>query len=107
MEIEQYSIVIVNLDPTVGSEIKKRRPCVVVSPAEMNRHLRTVVVIPMTTAKRLMPTRVKITHQDKQGFVAVDQIRTIDKSRIVKVVGVLKSKEILQLKNVINETFVL
>ena len=74
MELEQYAIVIVNLDPTIGSEIKKTRPCVVISPNEMNRHLRTVIVAPMTTTLKNYPTRVQVKFDDKIGMVAIDQI---------------------------------
>lgn len=106
MVIKQYQIVLVNLDPTMGSEIKKTRPCVVVSPNEMNEHLQTLVVAPMTTQSKRYPTRVSIYHLEKEGWIAVDQLRTIDKARVLKTVGTLSSKEILQLKAVIKETFV-
>ena len=85
MELKQYSIILVNLDPTVGSEIKKTRPCVIISPNEMNKYLRTIVVAPMTTNLKKYPTRIAIKTNNKKGMVAIDQIRTIDKQRIVKV----------------------
>ncbi len=106
MEIAQYNIVLVNLDPTKGSEIKKTRPCVVVSPNEINANLRTVIIAPMTTTLRKYPTRFTTFHDGKQGMVAIDQIRTIDKSRVVKVLGNLKSSEIYLCKSIIKETFV-
>ncbi|MCP2044192.1 type II toxin-antitoxin system PemK/MazF family toxin [Pontibacter sp. HSC-36F09] len=106
MEISQYEIVLVNLDPTVGSEIQKTRPCVVLSPDEINHNLRTVVIAPMTTKSRSYPTRVKVKHNNQVGWVIIDQIRTIDKVRIVKVLGSLNLSEIASCKSVIKETFV-
>ena len=106
MEIGQYEIVLVNLDPTIGSEIQKTRPCVVISPDEINRNLRTVTIAPMTTQSKRYPTRVEIKHNGKKGWIAIDQIRTIDKQRIFKNFGCLKEKEIEECKLVIKETFV-
>lgn len=106
MEVKQYHIVLVNLDPTVGSEIKKIRPCVIVSPDEMNDYLRTVIIAPMTTKSHNYPTRIKVKHNDQQGWIVIDQLRTIDKSRIVKTLGNLSSKEIEHCKLVIKETLV-
>jgi mRNA interferase MazF len=106
MEVKQYEIIRVNLDPTIGSEIRKTRPCVVISPNEMNRHLRTVVIAPMTTNSKKYPTRVEIKHDHKIGWVIIDQIRTIDKDRIIKVLGRLSKPEIKEVKSIIKETFV-
>ncbi len=106
MEIRQYDIVLVNLDPTIGSEIKKTRPCTVISPNEMNQFLHTVVIAPMTSQSKLFPTRVKVNHDNKNGWIAIDQIRTIDKQRIVKIIDNLSIREIEKLKSVIRETFV-
>lgn len=106
MELDQYDIVLVNLDPTVGSENKKTRPCVIISPNEMNYNLRTIVVAPMTTQGRKYPTRVKVKHNNKVGWIVIDQIRTIDKLRIVKRLGTLSEKELQECKAVIRETFV-
>lgn len=106
MEVKQYQIVLVNLDPTLGSEIQKTRPCVVVSPDEINDNLRTVVIAPMNSTSRKYPTRVKIKHNDREGWVVIDQIRTIDKIRIVKKYDSLTEKEIRECKRVIRETFV-
>jgi mRNA interferase MazF len=106
MEVKQYQIVLVNLDPTLGSEIQKTRPCVIVSPNEINDNLRTVVIAPMTSASRKYPTRVKVKHNGQEGWVVIDQIRTIDKIRIVKNFGSLTEKEIHECKRVIRETFV-
>lgn len=106
MELNQYSIVLVNLDPTIGSEIKKTRPCVIISPNEMNKYLRTIVLAPMTTNLKDYPTRVKIIHNQKKGMIAIDQIRTVDKSRIIKVFEKLSNSEIKNCKKVISETYV-
>ena len=106
MEINQYDIILVNLDPTVGSEIKKTRPCVVVSPNEMNRHLRTIVIAPMTTSSKNYPTRVEIKHDNKMGWVVLDQIRTIDKQRIINSLGRLSHPEIKEVKAILKETYV-
>ena len=106
MEIKQYQIILVNLDPTVGSEIKKTRPCVVISPNEMNKHLQTVVVAPMTSQSKRYPTRVEVNHNNKEGWIVIDQIRTIDKVRIIKVLDKLSTKEVDNVKSVIRETFV-
>lgn len=106
MELKQYSIVLVNLDPTIGSEIKKTRPCVIISPNEMNRPLRTIVIAPMTTSSKNYPTRIKINHNSKKGWIVLDQIRTIDKQRVIKIFGSLSKLEISKVKAVIKETFI-
>ncbi len=106
MELSQYQIVFVNLDPTIGSEIKKTRPCVIISPNEMNKHLRTIVVAPMTTKSRKYPTRIEVKHDRKTGWIVIDQIRTIDKQRIIKILGELSNPEIKELKSVLKETFI-
>jgi mRNA interferase MazF len=106
MEINQYDIVLVNLDPTMGSEMKKTRPCVVLSPNEMNKYLQTIVVAPMTTSSKPYPTRVEIKHNQTKGWIAIDQIRTIDKTRIVKRYETLTTKEVVKVKSVIKEAFV-
>jgi len=106
MELGQYQIVLVNLEPTIGSEIKKTRPCVIVSPDEMNRHLRTVIVAPMTTKSRSYPTRVRVKKQNESGWVVIDQLRTIDKQRIIKILSQLSPGEINKTKSVIKEMLV-
>ena len=106
MDLEQYNIVLVNLDPTLGSEIKKTRPCVILSPNEMNKYLRTVVIAPMTTTKKKYPTRVSVRHNKRKGMIAIDQIRTIDKKRIIKSFSTLSEEEIAKCKVVLQETFV-
>ena len=87
MVVQRFEVYLVSLDPTVGSEIQKSRPCLVISPDEMNRHINTVIVAPMTTQGRAYPTRVPCTFQGRQGQVVLDQIRTVDKSRLVTKLG--------------------
>jgi mRNA interferase MazF len=106
MEINQYEIVLINLDPTVGSEVRKTRPCVVISPNEMNDYLRTITIAPMTTKSHKYPTRVKVKYNNMIGWVMLDQIRTIDKARIIKSLGRLTDPEISECKRVIRETYV-
>jgi mRNA interferase MazF len=106
MEIKQYEIFLVNLEPTLGSEIRKTRPCVVISPDEMNKHLRTVVIAPMTTSSKNYPTRVEIKHDSKLGWVVLDQVRTLDKQRIIKNLGKLSKPEVKEVKSIIKETYV-
>ena len=96
----------VNLDPTIGSEIKKTRPCVVISPNEMNKYLRTVVIAPMTSRSKKYPTRVKIKQNNKPGWIVLDKIRTIDRQRIIKILGELQANEIQATKSVLKETYV-
>jgi mRNA interferase MazF len=87
MVVKRFDVYLVNLDPTVGSEIKKTRPCLIISPDEMNRWIRTVIVAPMTTKGQSYPTRVPCEFQGKEGQVVLDQIRTVDKSRLVQKLG--------------------
>jgi mRNA interferase MazF len=106
MEINQYQIVLVNLDPTIGSEIKKTRPCVVISPKEMNMYLRTIVIAPVTTSSKKYPTRLQIKHESKVSWVVLDQIRTVDKQRIIKQLGKLSKPEIIEVKNLLKEIYI-
>jgi len=84
---QRFDVFLVNLDPTMGSEIMKTRPGLIISPDEMNRHIRTVIVAPMTTAGKNYPTRISCTFQNKKGQIVLDQIRTIDKARFIKKLG--------------------
>jgi mRNA interferase MazF len=106
MDLIQYQIVLVNLDPTIGSEIKKTRPCVIISPDEMNKHLNTVIIAPMTSQSKKYPTRIEVKHDNKIGWIVLDQIRTIDKQRIVKTLDKLTDSEIEQVKMTIKELLV-
>jgi mRNA interferase MazF len=106
MNLEQYQIVVVNLDPTVGSEIRKTRPCLIVSPDEMNDNLKTVVIAPITSQSRNYPSRVEFTFEGAQNWIVLDQIRTIDKSRVLKIIDDLPQTIALEVKAVIKEMFV-
>lgn len=106
MELKQYQIILVNLDPTIGSEMKKTRPCVIISPNEMNKYLQTIIVAPMTTNAKHYPTRVEVKHNSKKGWIAIDQIRIIDRKRAIKVLGELSAKEFNKVKATIKEAYV-
>ncbi len=106
MELKQYSIVLVNLDPTIGHEIKKTRPCVIVSPDEMNKFLQTIVIAPLTSRSKPYPTRVEVKHNSSKGWIVLDQIRTVDRKRVIKIYESLNQHEILTIKAKIKETFV-
>jgi pemK family protein len=106
MEVKQYKVVLVNLDPTLGSEVKKTRPCLVISPDEMNKHLNTIIIAPITSSSKPYPTRIEIKGKNTKGWVMIDQIRTIDKQRITKVSNSVSENEIMEIKNVIKNTFV-
>src|SRR4030042_742120 len=94
MVVSRFEIFLINLDPTTGSEIKKSRPCVIISPDEINRYLRTVIIAPMTTVRRNFPTRITCRFKGKTGEIVLDQIRTIDKTRLIRKLGTLN--EVLQ-----------
>jgi mRNA interferase MazF len=91
--VKRFDVFLVNLDPTIGSEIQKTRPCVVISPDEMNRYITTIIIAPMTTKGRAYPTRVICQFQGKGGQIVLDQIRTIDKTRLVKKLGQISQNE--------------
>ena len=105
MVVKRFDVYLVNLDPTIGSEIKKTRPCLVISPDEMNRYINTVIVAPMTTKGRNYPTRVACKFQSKQGEIVLDQIRTVDKARLVKKVGKIDSQTQTKVLTVLGEMF--
>ncbi len=104
--VKQYEIYLLNLDPTVGSEMKKIRPCVVLSPNEMNNYLNNVIIAPMTSTLKTYPTRVKIEHEGKIGEIVLDQIKTVDKSRIIKKVGNVEKSVIKNIKRVLKEMLI-
>lgn len=106
MEIKQYELVLVNLDPTIGSEMKKTRPCAVISPNEMNKYLQTIVVAPLTSSSKPYPTRVEIKQVKTKGWIVLDQIRTVDRTRIIKKLGNLTTSQIEVVKTVIMKTYV-
>ena len=96
---------LISLDPTQGSEIQKTRPCLVVSPNEINRHLRTVIIAPMTTSERPYPTRVPVMFQSKRGQVALDQLRAVDRQRLVRKLGSVSAKTAQSVSAVLVEMF--
>ena len=102
-QILRFDVYLISLDPTQGSEIKKTRPCLVISPDEMNRHIRTVIVAPMTSTLRDYPTRITTTFQNKQGQVVLDQIRTVDKQRLIKRLGTVSSTAQKKVINTLQE----
>jgi mRNA interferase MazF len=106
MVIEQYDVFLINLDPTIGHEIKKSRPCVVISPNEMNEHISTVIIAPMTTKSKKYPTRMPVRFKRKQGWVVLDQIRTVDKRRLVKKLGTIGENTIQGIKSIIKEMLI-
>jgi len=105
MEVNRFDVFLVSLDPTLGHEIKKTRPCVIISPDEMNHHIGTVIVAPMTSRGRDYPSRVHCTFQKVNGQVVLDQIRTVDKIRLVKRLGTLSPAVADQMLAVLNEMF--
>ena len=106
MVVNQYNVYLVNLDPTIGHEIKKTRPCLVISPDEMNHNIDTAIIAPMTTKSHSCPTRVKVSFDGKEGWIVLDQIRTVDKIGLVKHLGKISKKEILETKKIIKEMLV-
>ena len=96
---------LVSLDPTHGHEIKKTRPCLVISPDEMNRAFATVIIAPMTTKGRALPTRVAVTFQNKTGLVVLDQIRTVDRTRLIKRLGLVTNPTLAKVLDVLGEMF--
>jgi mRNA interferase MazF len=105
MAVNRFEVHLVNLDPTVGSEIQKTRPCLVVSPDEINHNIRTVIVAPLTTQGKPYPTRVPCRFKGKDGQVVLDQIRTVDQSRLIKKLGKIDSKTAAAVLDVLQEMF--
>ncbi len=105
MAVTRSEVYLIDLEPTVGSEIQKTRPCLVVSPDELNRHVRTIIVAPMSTKGRLYPTRIPCRFKRKQGMVVLDQLRTVDTSRIVRKLGRLDSRTMATVLSVLGEMF--
>src|SRR5438309_6953573 len=102
---KSLQVYLVNLDPTVGREIRKTRPCLIVSPDEMNHHIRTVIVAPMTTKGQPYPTRVACRFQGKNGQVVLDQIRTVDRARLIRRMGRLDSRTAARVLDILQEMF--
>ena len=105
MVVNRFEVYLINFDPTIGSEIKKTRPCLIVSPDEMNHNIRTVIVAPMTTKGRSYPTRVACRFKGKSGQVVLDQIRTIDKARLVRKLGKLDKRAVEKVLSILAEMF--
>jgi len=105
MVAKRFEVYLVNLDPTIGSEIQKTRPCLVISPDVMNRYIATVIVAPMTTKGRPYPTRVECHFQDKDGQVVLDQIRTVDKARLVRRLGSIDAQTQAEVLTVLADMF--
>lgn len=102
--VKQFEIYLINLDPTTGSEIKKTRPCIIISPNEMHG-LNTVIIAPMTSTCRLYPTRIPVFFEKKEGYIVLDQIRTVDKSRLVKMLGSIEKEIAHQVLKTLQEMF--
>ena len=105
MEIDQYSVFWVNLDPTIGAEVSKTHPCVVISPVEMNKYLRTVIIAPVNHTIKSYPTRINCSIKGEPGSIMLDQVRTIDKRRLTGFISSLNDDEAEQIKAVIKEMF--
>lgn len=105
MVVNRYDIYVVSLDPTRGSEIKKTRPCVIISPDEINHNINTVIIAPMTSSVKQYPTRVTIEFQGKKGQIVLDQIRTVDKARLIKKIGRLKKAKYEKVTTTLQEMF--
>lgn len=105
MVVKRFDVYLVNLDPTIGSEIQKTRPCLIISPDEMNRHIATVIVAPMTSQGQAYPTRIPCQFQGKTGQVVLDQLRTVDKTRLIKRLGRLNATIQIQVLTLLAEMF--
>jgi mRNA interferase MazF len=103
--VRRFDVYLISLDPTVGSEIKKTRPCVVISPDEMNRNIQTVIIAPLTSTVRAYPTRVNISFQEKKGQIVLDQLRTVDKALLIKKIGSINEKTQNKVFSVLRELF--
>jgi mRNA interferase MazF len=105
MVVSRFDVYLIRLDPTQGREIRKTRPCLIISPDEMNQHIDTVIIAPMTTKGRPYPTRVPVRFKGKSGQIVLDQIRTVDKSRLVKRVGKIDDMTRTQVLTLLAELF--
>ena len=105
MVVNRFDVYLINLDPTVGSEIQKTRPCLIISPDEMNRYIRTVIVAPLTTAGKDYPTRIACKFKKKKGQIILDQIRTIDKTGLIKKLGSIDPETQLEVISVLQRLF--
>jgi len=106
MVIRQYEVYLISLDPTIGHEIKKARPCVIISPDEMNKNISTVIIAPMTTQSRFYPTRIPLKFTGKEAWIVLDQLRSVDRKRLIEKLGKINQKTINQVKFIIKEMLV-
>jgi len=106
MVIRQYEVYLITLDPTIGHELKKARPCVVISPDEMNKNISTVIIAPLTTQSHFYPTRIPLKFTGKEAWIVLDQLRTVDRKRLVRKLGKIDQKTINQVKSIIKEMLV-
>ena len=105
MVVARFDVFLVVLDPTIGSEIRKTRPCLVISPDEMNLHLATAIIAPMTTKGKLYPSRIPVCFEGKDGYIVLDQIRTVDRTRLIKKLGSISIDEQKAVLNTLAEMF--
>ena len=106
MVIRQYEVYLISLDPTIGHEIKKARPCVIISPDEMNKNISTVIIAPMTTQSHFYPTRIPLKFTGKEAWIVLDQLRTVERKRLIKKLGKIEQVIINRVKSVIKEMLV-
>ena len=106
MVIKQYEVYLISLDPTIGHEIKKARPCVIISPNEMNKNISTVIIAPLTTQSHFYPTRTPLKFTGKEALIVLDQLRTVDRKRLIKKLGKIEQVIINQVKSIIKEMLV-
>jgi len=106
MVIRQYEVYLISLDPAIGHEIKKARPCVIISPDEMNKNISTVIIAPMTTQSRFYPTRIPLKFTGKEAWIILDQLRTVDSKRFIKKLGKIEQVIVKRIKSIIKEMLV-
>jgi len=106
MVIKQYEVYLISLDPTIGHEIKKARPCVIVSPDEMNKNISTIIIAPMTTQSHLYPTRIPFKFSGKDAWIVLDQLRTVNRKRLIKKLGEIEQVIVKRIKSIIKEMLV-
>ena len=103
--VKRFEVYLVNLNPTIGIEIQKKRPCLIISPDQMNHNIKTAIIAPMTTVSRSFPTRVACEFKGKNGFIVLDQIRTVDKVRLIKKLGEIDEKTQMEVLEKLQEIF--
>jgi len=106
MVIRQYEVYLITLDPTIGHEIKKARPCVIISPDEMNKNISTVIIAPMTTQSHFYPTRIPLKFTGKDAWIVLDQLRTVDRKRLIRKMGKIEQVIVKRIKSIIKEMLV-